>query len=834
MSRRDILRRIIILIGLATIPLVYAGLLSSANQDPTHHLDNVPAAIVNEDRPAGDVHLGTDLTDELLTSTSSQSFDWRTMSAADADAALRSGEVYAVLRIPSDFSANASSIKDTDPDTAAQARLQITTNDAANMIAGTIASTAGTEIADALARQVSETYLEDIYASFTDLGHQLDAAASGADDLAGGAADAKQGSDTLVVGMQDLHDGTVQLSSGATDLAAGADDLSSGAATLADGAQRVNQGAIQLRGGLEEASDASHDLAAGLSTLDEKTSSLPQSAHALADGAERLKNGSADLASGARDLATGVSDLSAGARDLRTGATALSSGLTDAQQGAKDLADGARRLDESAQPLADGAETAADGAEQVSGGLADLSQNWDAMSDEQRKAAVDQLAAGASDTAAGSREVADGAAELASGTDALRTGAKDLHTGVSTASDGAQDLADGAADLKDGADAVTRGAADLRDGLAPLAEGAAALDESMGDLVDAADQLAGAVHQAASGADQLDAGISELYDGSGDLTRGTGQLAAGSRSISSGAGSLADGATRLSDGADDAAAGTRRAEDGAQDLADGLGQLTSGSEQLADGLRDGADQVPRTSTQGAADLADVAASPVGIEKARWNEVSGYGSGLAPYFMGLALWVGALGFFLMMPPLALRWVRSEHSAVAAALASYAPAAAMALVQSVLMLLTVRLAVGIEFAHLGRAFAVALAVSLAFFAINQALVSLLGPPGRYLALILIVLQLSSAGGTYPVETAPGVFQALHQVLPMTYAVQALRSAIAGSDLGFSSALWVSAVYVLLGLALTAVAVVIQRRRVPHPASAAEPDDRPSERDSEPVPA
>lgn len=812
MSRRDILGRIIVLIGLATIPLVYAGLLSSANQDPTHHLDHVPAAIVNEDRPDGDVHLGKDLTDELVSSDDPQNFDWRTMSAAEADAALRSGEIYAVLRIPSDFSANASSIKDTDPATAKQALLEITTNDASNMISGTIASTAGTEIADTLAREVSQTYLENIYASFTDLGQQLDTAADGADDLSDGTSSAKEGSDTLVVGMQDLHDGTVQLSTGAHDLATGADDLSSGAGTLADGAQRVNQGAIQLRNGLGSASDASHELATGLSTLDEKTSQLPESARELAGGAKALKNGSAELRSGARDLATGIDDLSAGASDLNEGAKALTSGLTDAKTGAKDLADGSRRVDESVQPLATGADTAAGGVEQVSGGLSDLSQNWDAMSEEQRKAAVDELAEGASTAAAGSRELADKTAQLADGTQSLRTGAQNLHEGLTSASDGVQALADGAGELHNGAEEAKRGAGALRDGLAPLADGAATLDESMAALVNASDELAGAVHQASSGSQQLDKGLTKLHDGSGDLTRGTGQLAEGSRAVSTGAGALSDGAGRLADGADDAAAGTRRAEDGAQDLSDGLGELKNGSQELADGLHDGADEVPRVSDQGATDLADVAAVPVGVEKSRWNEVAGYGSGLAPYFMGLALWVGALGFFLMMPPLAVKWVRSKHSAVVAAIVSYAPAAAMALVQSVLMLLTVRFAVGIEFEHLGRAFVVALAVSLAFFAINQALVSLLGPPGRYLALILIVLQLSSAGGTYPVETAPGFFQAVHHVLPMTYAVQAFRSAVAGSDLGFSTALWVSGGYVVAGIALTAVAVVIQRRRVP----------------------
>ncbi|MDT5042176.1 MAG: putative rane protein, partial [Actinoplanes sp.] len=76
---------------------------------------------------------------------------------------------------------------------------------------------------------------------------------------------------------------------------------------------------------------------------------------------------------------------------------------------------------------------------------------------------------------------------------------------------------------------------------------------------------------------------------------------------------------------------------------------------------------------------------------------------------------------------------------------------------------------------------LLTAVAFAAIMQLLGAALGPSGRIVALVLLMLQLTSSGGTYPVQTTPVVFQVIHPLLPMTYVVQALRHAIDGGPAG-----------------------------------------------------
>ena len=85
----------------------------------------------------------------------------------------------------------------------------------------------------------------------------------------------------------------------------------------------------------------------------------------------------------------------------------------------------------------------------------------------------------------------------------------------------------------------------------------------------------------------------------------------------------------------------------------------------------------------------------------------------------------------------------------------------------------------------------------------LTAVLGPAaGKVAILALLMLQLASSGGTYPVETTPAFFRVIHPLLPMSYAVTGLREVITG---GADARLAIAVVYLvalLVGsLALTA---------------------------------
>ncbi|KAB1643079.1 YhgE/Pip domain-containing protein [Gulosibacter chungangensis] len=685
---------LVILLGLATIPMIYASLLTSSFSDPQSRFENIPAAVVNADEAAtldgNHLDLGAELTEELLTSTESNNFSWQELSAQDAAKALERGDVYAVLSIPSDFSANALSVAGDDP---LPARLSIATNDGANMFVGTIAKQIGTVVADSLASSVSAEYLSNIYAGFNTAHDGFTDAADGAVRLSEGAGDASDGASELNIGLGQLVTGTGDLSTATSQLVDGAQQLNSGAATLNDGGAALHDGAA--------------DLAAGASDVN--------------DGAQQLRDGAGQVADGTQQLADTVDAVS-----------------------------------ESVSPLADSVGTFAEdagtltgGAEDISTGLENLVTNWESLSDADKQQLVQQLAGDAS-------AVRDGLDGALSGLDSLDLGGldalDDLSSSVHTLNDGAQQVASGAGDLVDGTSTLATGADTLADKSGELADGIAT-------LVD---------------------GTSTLYDGAVELH---------------------DGAVRLQDG-------TVTAADGSASLADGLTQLVDGSEDLATGLEDGAGEVPTYSDSESERLSEVASDPVQIEETRLNEVATNGAGMAPYFMSLGLWVGGMGFYLMKEPLARATGRGL--AVVDALRSYLPGALMALAQTALLFVTIHYAVGVEFANPLGLVGLMLLASLTFVAINQALIALLGAPGRYIALILVVLQLSSAGATYPVQTTPAFFQIVNPWLPLTHAVDGFRSLIAGGAIGVTEAVWYLLVWLAAALVATTLAIMLQRIR------------------------
>ncbi|WP_026935856.1 YhgE/Pip domain-containing protein [Gulosibacter molinativorax] len=680
------------LIGLVTIPVIYASLLTSSFSDPINRLDNVPAAVVNQDVAASangtKLDIGATLTDELVSSTAKNNFVWREYGAEEASAALDSGEVYAVLTIPRSFSSDALSVAGDHP---TPAKLKIETNDGANMFAGTIAKQLGTTVADTLATQVSEEYLGNIYAGFNSAHDGFANAADGATQLADGTSEASDGAGQLNMGLDQLVTGSADLADGTVALADGAEQIDSGAQTLADGGSALHDGAVQLADG----------------------------AGVVNTGAEQLRDGASQVADGTQQLADAVDAVN---------------------EAVSPLAQSVATLSEDASTLTDGASGVATSAD-------DLLANWDALGDDEKRQLVEQL----STDAGAVRDGLDGA--LAS------MGQTDL-SGV----DQLGNLSTSIHDLNDGAQQVATGAADLADGTSELAGGADTLADKSGDLAN---------------------GISDLADGTGTLY---------------------DGAIQVRDGAQQLSDGTVGAADGSASLADGLIQLVGGSDELATGLEDGAEQVPTYSDSESDQLSEVAADPVQFDELRRNEVARNGDGMAPYFMALGLWVGGIGFYLMNEPLAR--AKGSGPSFVDALRSFLPGAAMAVGQSILLFVAIHGLVGVEYANPAGLLSMMLLASVTFIAINQALIALLGAPGRYFALILIVLQLASAGATYPVETAPELFQALNPWLPLPYAVDAFRSLIAGGSIGVADAVTQLLVWLAVALAMTTLAIMLKR--------------------------
>lgn len=721
---------VIILIALATIPLLYASLLVWSVKDPTGTLDTMSAAIVNEDKPAttedGDeLNLGEDLTEELL--DSDDSFAWEAMSSEAAYTALEDGDIRAILEVPEDFSAAAASLGEDDPMKAATSQLSIITDDASNIIAGNIAATVGEAVRSTISQQVSETFLAQVTVGFNDISASLDEATDGAEELSSGTASAHSGAGELVFGLD----------------------------TLTDGAYDLSDGASQLAAGLSEASDGASQLSDGIGTLDDQTADLPETARAIDSEAHKVAGDIRDIADKVDNAATGVDNL----------ATDVSETLDDVTQ-----------LEGSAQQLGDYTDAALDDTGSVSTRSQDLLDQWDELSEDQRKAALEEIAGEATTAHDALGDIDQRSDAIADKVSELRGQSSEGGSGLSAIEASANNAQELLNDVHEGAERAGEGS--LR-----MYEGADQLTSASSTLVDSADELSGAIEAAASASSELSTGLVTLSAGADDLNDGTNQLTSGAEDAQAGAG----------------------------DLQNGIGELDEGSSELATGLADGRDEVPTYTEDESDHLAGTASNPVELDEQRAHEVAGYGWGLAPYFMSLALWVGAMGYFLMRPAVNLRKIISSGSVFRAVVASIAPSFLMAIVQSALMVTFVRFVVEIDMVYTAGVYALSFFVSLTFFWLNQLLIAALGPPGRFFALVLVVLQLSAAGGTYPIETAPEFLQRVHSWLPLTHSVDGLRSLIAGGAFDTVGVVMPLVAWLLVSLLGLVIVVVVIARKV-----------------------
>ena len=186
----------------------------------------------------------------------------------------------------------------------------------------------------------------------------------------------------------------------------------------------------------------------------------------------------------------------------------------------------------------------------------------------------------------------------------------------------------------------------------------------------------------------------------------------------------------------------------------------------------------------------------------------YGRGLAPLFFSIALWVFGISVFLVVRPVSGRALAGRAGPVRLALTAWLPIGAIAVAAGWLMVGVVWAALGLDPVHPVLMMVVVTLAAVCFSAIAHLLRTALGTPGSSLLLVLLILQLSAAGGTYPPPLLPGFFAALHPYLPMTYLVDAFRVTISGGQIAHL----VRDVVVLLVVAVVALGlgVLTVRRR------------------------
>ena len=356
----------------------------------------------------------------------------------------------------------------------------------------------------------------------------------------------------------------------------------------------------------------------------------------------------------------------------------------------------------------------------------------------------------------------------------------DIRGSLSQAADGASRLADGVGSARAGAQSLAEGTSSLASGAAQVAAGTATLAAKGDQAVATGTQLAAqlpalraqlAAQLAADGLtqSQVDTLIAQLDPLVAKAGSAQAQLSA-----------LAAQVDQLNAGAQQVSSGAAQTHAGASSLASGLGGISTGATSLRDGLTSGVAQIPNTDASQRDAVSATIGDPVAVDRTAVTKAQDYGAGLAPFFISLAAWIGIYALFLIVKPLSRRALSAVQRPLRVTLAGWLTPGILGLLQMVAVFLIVTLALGFTVANPIGALAFMVLISLTFAAIILALNVWLGSVGQFLGLVLMVVQLVTAGGTFPWQTLPAPLAALHHVLPMSYAVDGLRQLMYGGSL------------------------------------------------------
>ncbi|MEH7383802.1 YhgE/Pip domain-containing protein [Bacillus sp. JJ1521] len=272
------------------------------------------------------------------------------------------------------------------------------------------------------------------------------------------------------------------------------------------------------------------------------------------------------------------------------------------------------------------------------------------------------------------------------------------------------------------------------------------------------------IQQVNEGQISLQQGIGKLYNGSVALNNGAHDLTTGMGQLTNGAGQLQDGAGQLAEGS--------------KELEEGTVQLADGSTELAEKLAEGAKQA--NSVEANDETYDMMGDPVTVKKQEINTVPNYGTGFAPYFISLGLFVGALLMSIVFklkepavqPKNAFHWFFSKFGVLAI----------VGVIQAALVDVILLEGLKIEVASIPLFFVTSLITSFVFLALIQMLVTMMGDPGRFIAIVILILQLTTSAGTFPLELIPNAMQPINALLPMTYSVQSFKAVISSGDFAY----------------------------------------------------
>ncbi|MQW22487.1 MULTISPECIES: YhgE/Pip domain-containing protein [unclassified Lactococcus] len=729
---------LISVIAITFIPTLYSTIFDKSVWDPYGRAKDLPVAVVNQDKSVKllgeDVSVGADVVDNLK---KNHDLDWNFVSESEATKGVKSNKYYMVITIPEDFSESAASIVNKDPK---KMKITYTTNGSLNYIAEEISKVGATTLDSQIREQVIASYVT--------------AVGKVAKQLEAGIVTAADGSAQLSSGTFTLGSGLNQYTAGVATAATGADQLKSGLGTLSGSIPALSSGVSQLDKGSNQISAALNEVNSKVQPLSGKTAEIQQAA--------------TDLSKGSSELATALQEFEgklspAEIKDLETKIQILETEATKLLTNTSKL----NKLSDDASSISNDLTTISQDLTGLQTDLADRQTQIDAKIDE----VVERIV---TDQTMQQKLKDELKSEIKSVEGQSNTKVDDIKSKIEIASTNTAEFAKNAKELADttnglaaSANSVKLAIADTKSGISDirrLIENSPGLQNSK--------SLVEKLNGVSSKLSELSTQLPTVFTSVNTLATGSTQLSNGLDSLQGQIPTLASGVTQLNSGAGQLDSGMQELVSKNTELNSGVKALEDGAQELAKGLESGAADTKMFSLT--KKTVDQVSAPTNLVEDNYSNVSNYGEALAPYIMSLALFVGCMLFNFVYP---IRKVSLEGQSSISWFASKAilgivVASAMAIIEVLFMLMF-----GLPVDNMFMFVLTALATAWCYMGITMFLAMTFDNPGRFVAMILLVLQLGGAGGTFPVQLQANFYQNIHPYLPMSYSVYSFRNAISG---------------------------------------------------------
>ncbi len=239
--------------------------------------------------------------------------------------------------------------------------------------------------------------------------------------------------------------------------------------------------------------------------------------------------------------------------------------------------------------------------------------------------------------------------------------------------------------------------------------------------------------------------------------------------------------TPLQEGLNSLTSGLAKLNTGSNDLYNGTVKLNEGTTTLNNSVKaskvelDNKINSTKSEMKKVDGLSKYSKMPIKAETKEVNKVSSYGTAFSPLFISIALWVGSLMLFMVLyfdkeKRFGLLGIDSKKR-VKRTLAYHGLASASGLILGILL----QLLLDFSITNVLLYYVSIILIANCFLAIVEFLIETFGDIGKFIALIILVLQLAAAGGTFPIETVTKGFRWLHPLLPMTYTINLLKESL-----------------------------------------------------------